>query len=241
MFMTPKIQACHYVSASRTVSIHSQTFENKSSAPPNPPAGFVALVTPPPPTPPPPETGAALSQPPKSSSPDIVGAGFEGAPQPAPTSFAVRVSGTFIMEAGDAVAAAPAGSGSGVLHAFPPPHGSMVEERMLAVTVGVDTLDGSGLGSGLGAGGGDGFRLNADFISSWGDAMDMVGGGGGGAAVVVVGGDDRSKRSSEADRTGGCGLLCCCCGLCGGGCGGGDAKPVKPMSCPREENESLRD
>lgn len=240
MFMTPKIQACHYVSVSSPVPTHSQTFENKSSAPPNPPAGFVALVTPPPPTPPPPpETGAALSQPPKSSSPDIVGAGFEGAPQPAPTSFAVRVSGTFIMEAGEGVATAPAGSGSGVLHALPPPpHGSMVEERMFAVTAGVDTLDGSGLGSGLGAGGGDELRLKADFISSWGDAMDM-GGGGGGAAVVVGGGDERPKRSSEADGAGGCGLLCC--GFCGGGCGGGDAKPVKPMSCPREENESLRD
>lgn len=54
------------------------------------------------------ETGAALAQPPKSSSAATVGAGLEaaalGAPQPWPTSFGVKVSGTFIIDAGEGTA-----------------------------------------------------------------------------------------------------------------------------------------
>lgn len=169
-----------------------------------------------------------------------VGAGLAAVPHPEPTSFAVSVSGTFIIEAADGAAGA-AGPGSGALHALsPPPHGSMLDESMLALTAGVETAGVSGWALGAG-GGGEGLRLNADFISSWGDFA-----GGGGAAAVVGGGDDRPKRSSVADGAGGGeGLLgcrgfdgCCCCG---GGGGGGDANPVKPKSCPKEENESLRD
>jgi hypothetical protein len=135
---------------------YSQTFENKSSAPPNPPAGLVEAVVE--------DRGAALSQPPKSSSAATVGAGLgDEAPQPpGEMSFAVMVSGTFIISAVEGAAGA-AGSGSGLDHALPPPHGSMLDGGMLAVTAGVDT---EGEVTGLGAGAGNGFRLKADFISS---------------------------------------------------------------------------
>lgn len=137
---------------------YSQTFENKSSAPPpNPPAGLVEAAVE--------ETGAALSQPPKSSSVATVGAGLgDGTPQPpGEMSFAVMVSGTFIISAVEGAAGA-AGSGSGLDHALPPPpHGSMLDGIMLAVTAGVDA---EGEVTGLRAGAGDGFRLKADFISS---------------------------------------------------------------------------
>lgn len=137
---------------------YSHTFENKSSAPPpNPPAGLVEAVVE--------ETGAALSQPPKSSSVATVGAGLgDGTPQPpGEMSFAVIVSGTFIISAVEGAAGAT-GSGSGLDHALlPPPHGSMLDGSMLAVTAGVDA---EGEIAGLGAGAGDGFRLKADFISS---------------------------------------------------------------------------
>lgn len=179
-------------------------------------------------------TGAALSQPPKSSSAATVGAGLgEGAPQPAPTSFAVKVSGTFIMEAaeGAGAGAAGAGSGSGVLHAFPP-QGSMVDEGMLAVTAGVGTVEVSCLGGD----GGGGLRLKADFISSWGEVFAI---GGGGAAAGAGGGDDRPNKSSDGDEIGGSGFFGGDgCGACGGG---GDAKSVKPISCPKDEIEALRD
>lgn len=185
------------------------------------------------------ETGAALSQPPKSSSAVTVGAGLAAAPHPEPTSFAVSVAGTFIIEAADGAAGA-AGSGSGALHALPPPHGSMLDESMLALTAGVETAGVSGWALGRG-GGGEGLRLNADFISSWGD-LAAAGGGGAAAAVVEGRGDDRPKRSSVAVGAGGEGLL----GLLGCGgfdccCGRFDANPGKPKSCPKEENESLRD
>lgn len=122
---------------------YSQTLENKSSAPLNPPAGLgggalVVVVAA--------ETGAALVQPPKSSSVATVGAGFEvaageeaWAPQPPPKSFGVSVSGTFMDDDGGA-----AGAGSGVLHAFPP-HGSMVAGSALA-TLAV-TGDAAGFGA----------------------------------------------------------------------------------------------
>lgn len=77
---------------------YSQTLENRSSDPPNPPAGLggaVFVVE---------DTGAALAQPPKSSSSVTEGAGgldaVGEAPQPAPTSLAVSVSGSFIIEEG---------------------------------------------------------------------------------------------------------------------------------------------
>ena len=210
---------------------HSHTFENKSSAP-NPPAGLglvVAAVAV--------ATGAALSQVPKSSSAATVGAGLAAEPHPEPTSLAVSFSGTFIIDAVDF--SAGTGSGSGAPQALlPPPQGSMLEESMLALTAGVETVAVSGCG--LGGGGGDGLRLKADFISSCGDRA-----GGGAAAVVVEGGDERPNRSSEADGPGGKGLLSCggfdgCGAGAGAGAGAGDAKSVKPRSCPIE-NESLRD
>lgn len=207
---------------------HSHTFENKSLAS-NPPAGLGLVVV----AAAEEGTGAALSQVPKSSSAATVGAGLAALPHPVPTSLAVSFSGTFIMDA--VVFSAGTGSGSGAPHALlPPPQGSMLDESMLALTAGVETVAVSGCG--LGGGGGDGLRLKADFISCCGDRT------GGGAAVVVGGGDERPKRSSEADGPGGKGWLSCggfdgfdgCC------CGGGDAKSVKPRSCPKE-NESLRD
>lgn len=204
-------------------SNYSHTFENKSSAP-NPPAGLglVVLVV---------ATGAALSQVPKSSSAATVGAGLAAEPHPEPTSLAVSFSGTFIMDAVEGCAAGT-GSGSGALHALPPPppQGSMLEESMLALTAGVETVAVSGCG--LGAGGGEGLRLKADFISSCGERT------GGGAVAVLVGGggDARPKRSSEADGPEDKGLL----GCGAAGAGAGEAKSVKPRSCPKE-NESLRD
>lgn len=133
------------------------------------------------------------------------------------------------MEAADGAAgAAGAGSGSGVVHAFPP-QGSMVEEGMLAVTAGVGTVEVSCLGGD----GGGGLRLKADFISSWGEIF------GGGAAAGAGGGDERPNKSSEGDEIGGSGFFGGDgCGACGGG---GDAKSVKPISCPKDEIEALRD
>jgi len=81
----------------RKLLIYSQTLENKSSFPPNPPAVlpplelfcFVVDVVV--------RDGAALVHPPKSSSGATVGVGLlAGAPHPAPMSLAVRVSGTLI-------------------------------------------------------------------------------------------------------------------------------------------------
>lgn len=108
------------------------------------------------------ETGAALAQPPKSSSAVTVGAGFDaalGAPQPAPTSFAVRVGGTCIM---DVAGSAGPGAGSGVFHAFVS-KGSRLAASMLDGTAGVVVAVG---GSALGAWGAGDVRLKADFISS---------------------------------------------------------------------------
>ncbi len=138
---------------------YSQTLEKRSSDPPNPLDDLlfvvVELVL---------ETGAALAQPPKSSSAATVGVGLEaavGAPQPLPTSFGVKVSGTFIMDAVEG-AAADDEAGSGVLHALPP-HGSRLPDIMLAVAV----LAALVLGALGGAGGciGGAEILNADFIS----------------------------------------------------------------------------
>lgn len=146
---------------------YCQTLENRSSVPPNPPAGLggafevvvvvvvVVIVV---------ETGAALAQPPKSSSAATVGAGFElaageaGAPQPAPMSLAVSVSGTFIMVELDGAGAA----GSEVLHALPP-HGSMLGIMLATEAVDVE-VTGFGTGAGTGAGAGL-LRLKADFSS----------------------------------------------------------------------------
>lgn len=107
---------------------------------------------------------AALAQPPKSSSAATVGAGFEvapgedGAPQPAPMSLAVSVSGTFIMLEVDEAAAA----GSGVLHSLPP-QGSTLGIMLATETVDVEV---TGFGAGAGAGAGAGLlRLKADLSS----------------------------------------------------------------------------
>lgn len=183
---------------------YSQTFENKSSAPPNPPGGLevvvlvvvvVAVVDE--------ETGAALVQPPKSSSAVTVVGGCGaalGAPQPAPMSLGVSVSGTFIMDD----AAGSDGAGSGVFHALLS-KGSMFDVNMLGGTAVVVDAATSGFGAGAeagagaGAGGGGGFdRLNADFNSSWGEANDGLGGDAAGAGAG--GGDERPARSFAKDE-----------------------------------------
>lgn len=178
------------------------------------------------------ETGAALVQPPKSSSAVTVGAGFDavlGAPQPAPTSFAVRVAGTCIMEV--AGSAGP-GAGSGVFHAFVS-KGSMPAESMLGGTAEVVVAGGSTLGAG---GAGD-VRLNADFISSWGEGTAGFGGdaclggdaGFGRDADDSGGGDDKPSRSFAKED-----------GLCCAGLVVGDAKFVKSWSKPLEEIDAVR-
>lgn len=134
---------------------YSHTFENKSSFAANPPAAgllllVVVLVL---------LTGAALVHPPKSSSGAtvaaeavvvgvvVVAAAAVGAPQPAPISLEVRVSGILIeseMEGcADAVDFAAegvgTGAGSGVFQAFPP-HGSMLDEENILVTLDVEVV-----------------------------------------------------------------------------------------------------
>lgn len=128
---------------------YSQTFENKSSAPLNPPAGLVegipmsvdvlAVVEE--------VTGAALVQPPKSSSAvTVVGCLDEVlAPQPAPMSLGVRVSGTFIMVEAEAVVSA--GAGSGLFHALAS-NGSQFDESMFGGMAAVVVVGGSCLGAG---------------------------------------------------------------------------------------------
>ena len=77
--------------------------------------------------------------------------------------------------------------------------------------------------------------MKADFISSWGEVFAM---GGGGAAVEAGGGEERPNKSSIGDEIGGSGFF----GGDGcGACGDGDAKSVKPMSCPKDEIDALRD
>lgn len=138
--------------------LYSQTLEKRSSDPPNPPDLLFVLVEVGL------ETGAALAQPPKSSSAATVGAGLEaalGAPQPWPTSFGVKVSGTFIMDAGESAAESGDGAGSGVLHAFPP-HGSRLPAIMLAAAA-FAALGAGALGAAGWIGGAE--ILNADLIS----------------------------------------------------------------------------
>lgn len=156
--------------------VYSQTFENKSSAPLNPPPGglggippisdvvvvvvVVAVVDE--------ETGAALVQPPKSSSAVTVVGGFGsvelGAPQPEPMSLGVSFSGTFMEDAEGS-----AGAGSGVFHALLS-KGSKLDESMLggtAVVVAAATsVLGAGSGPGCGRVGCGGFeRLKAELSS----------------------------------------------------------------------------
>lgn len=130
--------------------IYSHTLENKSSFAANPPeAGLlplvlvVVLLT-----------GAALVHPPKSSSGATVAAEVvvvvvvaAGAPQPAPMSREVKVSGIFIESVMEgcadvvcfAAGGARVGAGSGVLQAFPP-HGSMLDEENMLVTFDVEVV-----------------------------------------------------------------------------------------------------
>jgi hypothetical protein len=100
-------------------------------------------------------TGAALVHPPKSSSGATVAAEVVvvvvvlagGAPQPAPMSRPVKVSGILIesvMEdradvVGFAAGGAGAETGSGVLQALPP-HGSMLDEENMLVTFDVEVV-----------------------------------------------------------------------------------------------------
>ena len=179
---------CKLDGSKPTQRAYSQTLENKSSAPPNPPAGLdeafllvVVVVD---------GIGAALAHPPKSSSAATVGAGLEpaeraGAPQPPPTSLAVSVSGTFIIEDG---AGAAAGAGSGVPQALPP-HGSMV---VGGSTLATDAVVLAGFGAGAGAG----VRLKADFSSCCGE-VDANGGGGETAAGAAGAGEENPNKSLE--------------------------------------------
>lgn len=86
--------------------------------------------------------GVGSAHPPKSSSAATAGAGLvagEGAPQPLPMSFAVKVSGTFIADV--AFEAAAGGDGSAMLHAFPPQGSRVLAENAfegLTVLVGGD-------------------------------------------------------------------------------------------------------
>lgn len=173
-------------------------------------------------------TGAALAHPPKSSSAATVGAGLEEfmlLPQPAPISPAVKVSGTFIMDAEDAGAAA--GAGSGVPQALPP-QGSMLAGIALAMEeVVLDTLGFGAWGAGL-------LRLKAELSSCWGEVT--VGRGGGEVLTVGAGGDESPNKSLDRDEAGG--------GL--GLVGGGELKPVNPESNapelnPLEDTEVVRD
>lgn len=191
---------------------YSQTFENKSSVPPKPPGGLdcippilpivvvlgpvaVAVLGE--------ETGAALVQPPKSSSAVTVVGGFDapplGAPQPAPMSLAVSVSGTFIMED----AGGSAGAGSKVLHASPPKASKFDGNRLCGVVVALTPVLGADCIAGCGAGAGFD-RLKADFNSSWGEATDGFRGkaaeGLGGEAAEAGGGEERPARSFAKDE-----------------------------------------
>lgn len=177
------------------------------------------------------EIGAALVHPPKSSSAATVGACFEPpdveavAPQPAPMSLAVRVSGTFIIDGPEGSAA---GAGSGVLQALPPPQGSMLAGSALAIdAVVADMLDFGAADTGAGTGG---LRLKAAFSSFCGEIA--VGAGGEDTLDGATGaGDDSPKRSLDNDEDGG-----------GFGLdGGGDAKLVNPESKPLEEIDVVRD
>lgn len=196
---------------------YSHTLEKRSSAPPNPPAGLVGLVVAVAEVVPD-ETGAALVHPPKSSSTATVGAGFGaalGAPQPLLMSFAVRVSGTRIMDdAVDGAAGAGSGAASGVLHALPPQGSMLADITLAAVAVATGT---SGFGAAWGWGCKDGpERLNAELNSCCGE--DTAGFGGDIEAAGAAGGEDRPKRSLERDDEGGLGFA---------GFGAGEVKPPK--------------
>lgn len=174
------------------------------------------------------EMGAALVHPPKSSSAATVGAGLEladkaGAPQPAPMSLAVRVSGTFIIEAEGAGAAGAAGAGSGVLQALPP-QGSMVVGGRTLATDAVLATEGLEAGAGAGAG----VRLKADFKSCCGEVD--VNAGGDTAAGAAGAGEESPNKSSDKGDLGGLGFG-----------GGGDAKLVNPASKPFDEIDAVRD
>lgn len=177
---------------------YSQTFENKSSDPPNPPLGLAVFAD---------EgavgrltgagAGAALAQPPKSSSPETTGAGFDaaGAPHPLPKSFAVNVAGTRIESAAEGAlgfGAAGAGAGSGVLQALSP-QGSLMAPPNMAVLEAAVT---AGRGAGGWAAGDE--RLKAELLKLAAGA----GAGFGAAADVDIEGDDRPKKSLEAVVTG---------------------------------------
>lgn len=179
---------------STDVLAYCQTFENKSSVPPNPPAVLVEVVVVSV------EIGIALAHPPKSSSPETVGGDLAAVldvdiPQPEPISLAVSVSGIFIMLDG----AVEAGAGSGVFHASLP-HGSMLLDSMLAVVVT------TGLGAGCGSGAGAGFeRLKTELMLLRGGDAGLVGEVVA-VAVVVIGGEARSNKSLDADAGGGFGF-----------------------------------
>jgi hypothetical protein len=192
----------------KIIFIYFQTFENRSSLPPNPPfEGLLPVMV---------VVGAALAQPPKSSSAATVGAAvaaravagagagldaFGDAPQPAPMSLEVRVSGIFmVLDDEGAGAAGGVGVGSGLLQALPP-HGSMLaDENMLVKFEDVDVV-----GAALGAGWWELLvdRLNTEF--RFGAACGGTGFGRGGDVDFVADGAVRSNKSLENDGAGGFG------------------------------------
>lgn len=169
--------------------------------------------------------GTALAHPPKSSSAATVGAGLDtvldaaGAPQPAPMSLAVNVSGTFIIEAAVEEEGA-AGAGSGVLHALLPQGSIFAENILVTVDVVADT-------SGFGAGGGSGLeRLKAELKSCCVDVQL----GGCGAGFAAGGGELASPNGSlDTEDDGG-----------GFGFAGADLKLENPKSRPLEEIDEVR-
>jgi hypothetical protein len=117
----------------------------------------------------------------------VAGGLAAGAPQPAPMSLAVRVSGSFIVMVGDSfrveAAGGGAGAGSGVLHASLP-QGFALTENILPVVLEVEVVV-VALGA---AGAAAAERLNAELID---------GGSAGFGAGGSVNGDGLEKGSLD--------------------------------------------
>lgn len=138
--------------------------------------------------------GMALAHPPKSSSSETAGAGLvlgTGAPHPLPTSLAVRVSGTFIVE--DICFAGWAGSGAP--HALPP-QGSIALVESMFVTL--EVLTGGDVAVGFGGGGEERLKMES-MLDCWGACAGAAVGAGGEA----IGGGEERKSKADVDVLGG--------------------------------------
>ena len=186
------------------------------------------------------EAGTALVHPPKSSSAATVGAMFfaagvdvEGSGHPEPISFAVKVSGTFIIEAAvvddDGGAAGSGSGGSGVLHALPP-HSSMPATGSMFAR-----LEAAGVMLGLvSGGGGSGLEmLKAVFKSASGLAAQPDACGAVCGADCGAGDMGSSTPNGSADRDEDAGGVGKAMGLA-------EAKLVKSESMPLDENDGAR-